>query len=198
MYVPKHFAVTDRAQLVRFIKINPFGILVSASGAEPIASHVPFVVFNEDEKLTLGLHVARANPHWQSLDGANVLAIFQGAHAFISASWYEQPSLSVPTWDYSAVHCSGRAAIGSENATERILRALVAQHEGEGRWSMDAADAGYLQRMRRGIVGIEIAVTSIEGAFKLSQNRSAIERERVAAELRATEPELAAEIEAAG
>ena len=198
MYVPKHFAVADRSQLVRVIEAHPFGILVSVANAEALATHVPFVVLRHGERITLGLHVARANPHWQSIDGANVLAIFQGPHAFVSASWYEQPDVSVPTWDYAAVQCRGRASIARDEATERILRALVAQHEGASGWSMDGADPEYLQRMKRGIVGIKIAVTAIEGAFKHSQNRSAVERERVAMELRATEPELAAEIEAAG
>lgn len=197
MYVPKHFAVTDRAELARFIEAHAFGILISVANGEPIATHVPFVILSHGEHLTLGLHVARANPHWQMLEGADVLAIFQGPHAFVSASWYEQPKLSVPTWDYSAVHCRGRASIAGDETTERILRALVAQHEGESGWSMDDAEPQYLERMKRGIVGIELAVASIEGAYKLSQNRSAAERARVAAELCGSEPQLAAEIEAA-
>lgn len=191
MYVPKHFAVSDRAELTRFIKAHPFGILVSVSDGQPVATHVPFVLLNEGEGLTLGLHVARANSQWRSLEGADVLAIFQGAHAFVSASWYEQPQRSVPTWDYSAVHCRGRASLSDAATTDCILRALVEQHEGESGWSMDIAEPDYLERMKRGIVGIEISVTSIEGAFKLSQNRSEIERERVAAELRSIEPEVA-------
>ena len=198
MYVPKQFAVSERAELVRFIKAHPFGVLVSVSDAMPIATHVPFVVLSEGEKIVLGLHVARANPHWQTLDGADVLAIFQGPHAFVSASWYEKPERSVPTWDYSAVHCRGRASLADPAATDRSLRALVADHETAGAWSLDVVEPDYFEAMKLGIVAVEVVVSSMKGAFKHSQNRSDIERERVAAELGATEPELAAEIEAAG
>ena len=194
MYVPKHFAVSDRAELTRFIRAHPFGVLVSVDSAQPVATHVPFVVLNEGRETVLGLHVARANPHWQTLDGADVLAIFQGPHAFVSASWYEQPERSVPTWDYSAVHCRGRASLAAADATERILRALVAAHEGESGWSMEIAKPDYLEAMKRGIVAIQIAVSSMEGAFKLSQNRSEIERARVADELRTAAPDVAESI----
>ncbi len=189
MYVPKHFAVTDQGALFAFIRRHPFGILVSVLDGKPLATHVPFVVLDEG-KMTLGLHVARANPHWQSLDGAQVLAIFHGAHGFVSASWYGKPKETVPTWNYSAVHCCGRVSIASGLRTRNILEATVREFEGPDRWSIANANHGYIDRMLRGIAGIELAVTSIEGAFKYSQNRDEEDLRRVLQHLDANAPDL--------
>jgi transcriptional regulator len=176
MYTPKHFAVEDREELLRFIGRHPFGILVSAVRGKPVATHVPFVVLDADA-FVLGAHVARANDQWKELDGGEVLAIFQGPHGMVSASWYAQPRQSVPTWNYSAVHCNGQARIVSAERTRQILEAMVQALE-RG-WTIQDADAEYIARMERGIVGIEIGVASVTGTYKYSQNRSAEDRERV-------------------
>lgn len=175
--------------LFAFIRRHPFGILVSVLDGKPLATHVPFVVLDQ-EKVTLGLHVARANPHWQSLDGAQVLAIFHGAHGFVSASWYARPSENVPTWNYSAVHCTGRASIANGTRTLDILRTAVREFEGERGWSIASASDEYVARMKRGIAGVEIAVTSIEGKFKYSQNRDEGELQNVLEHLDASAPDL--------
>lgn len=202
MYVPKHFAVEDRDELIRFIRSEPFGILVSAHGATPLASHLPFAV-RDGDSLVLIAHLARANPHLRVLDGAPVLAIFQGPHAMISASWYAEPAKSVPTWNYGAVHCTGRARVVSPERTHEILQELTGLFERD--WSMDVPDAEFITRMERGVAGIEIDVEAIEGKLKYSQNRSAQDRESVIAHLRnssdARERELAermAELSAEG
>lgn len=176
MYVPKHFAIEDRNELVGFIRSEPFGILVSTDGAQPMASHLPFAV-RDGDSLVLIAHLARANRHWQSLEGARVLAIFQGPHAMISASWYARPAESVPTWNYGAVHVAGRARVVSPEGTHRILREMTDAFE-RG-WNMEIPDAEYIARMERGIVGIEIEVDAIEGKLKYSQNRTREDRERV-------------------
>lgn len=176
MYTPKHFAVDDREELLRFIGREPFGILVSTVDGRLTATHLPFVLL-DSSAFVLGAHLARANEHWKHLDGAEVLAIFHGPHGMISASWYADPQHSVPTWNYSAVHCSGRARLVSPERTRDILQRMVGQFE-RG-WTIESADAEYIARMERGIAGIEIDVTSVIGKYKYSQNRSADDRERV-------------------
>jgi transcriptional regulator len=176
VYTPKHFAVEDREELLSFIGREPFGILVSAVGGRPAATHVPFIVLDA-ERFVLGAHAARANEHWKALDGAEALAIFHGPHGMVSASWYADPLHSVPTWNYSAVHCHGRAHVVSADRTREILTAMVKRFESG--WTIEAADAEYIARMERGIVGIEVTVTSVTGKYKLSQNRSAEDRQRV-------------------
>lgn len=177
MYAPKPFAVADRRALVAFIEREPFGILVSGVDGKPFATHAPFMVWEDGEDLRLALHVAKANPHWRSIERQEVLAIFQGPHAMISAAWYEQPHDNVPTWDYAAVHCTGRARVADAAATARILHGLVERFEAS--WRMQQADAEYIARLQQAVVGIEIAVSSIEGAFKYSQNHTREDRRRV-------------------
>ena len=186
MYVPKPFAMNDRGEQIAFIKAHPFGVVVSAPGAaaDPIqATHVPFVVLGTEEAPRLGLHVARANPQWQTINDAPVLCIFTGDHAFVSASWYGDPQHSVPTWDYSAVHVRGRASLASDETREQILRGLTRENEPDGGWSMDKADPAYLDANRRAIVAIEVAIERIDGVNKWSQNRTAADRERVGSAL---------------
>lgn len=194
MYVPKPYAVDDPQELLNFIRRQPFGIVVSQVDGKPFATHVPFALEESDDgALRLLLHVARANPQWQSIDGQAVLAIFHGPHAMVSASWYVQPDHNVPTWNYGAVHCSGIARVVDDAGTRRILEALV-QHL-EPTWRIESVEPVHIERMQRAIVGIEIAVTAIEGSYKYSENRSPEDRERVidalAASHRAMDREVA-------
>lgn len=181
MYVPKDFVVEDRAQLSAFIERHPFGTVVSDVRGRPFATHLPMIASQNGDELTLALHVARANPQWETIEGQEVLAIFQGAHAMVSASWYEHPPSSVPTWDYAAVHCNGVAHVLDGSATRRVLEQLVGRLETS--WRIEQADSEFISRLERAIVGVEIAVTRCEGAFKYSQNRSAEDRARVLAAL---------------
>lgn len=181
MYVPKPFAVQNPAELAAFIEREPFGILVSNVEGKPFATHAPFIVSAQGQSLTLSLHVAKANPQWRSLQDAEVLAIFQGAHAFISAGWYPHPQRNVPTWNYGAVHCTGRARLTDGAGTASILERLVERFESS--WRMDTADAQYVEGLQQAVVGIEIAVESVSGAFKYLQNHPPEDREAVIAQL---------------
>jgi transcriptional regulator len=184
MYVPAHNALDDRPAQLDFIRNEPFGILVSAVDGKFFATHAPFVVLR-DEPVRLGVHIAKANPQWQGLEhGADVLAIFHGPHAMISASWYQDPRHSVPTWNYSAVHCRGRATLADSAGTRRIIERLVAGLE-HG-WTIETADEEYIKRLEHAIVGIEIAVAEIFGKVKLGQTLSPENRERAAAFLSAS------------
>ena len=196
MYVPKHFSVEDREAVVRFLRSEPFGALVSNERGMPVATHVPFVVLKTEPQLVLGAHIARANPQWQDIDGTDLLAIFQGAHAHISAAWYERPQDTVPTWNYAAVHCSGRARLAGAEQTRAILQQLIDEHEGTAGWRMETAEPEYLERMQQAIVGIEIAVERIDAQFKYSQNRTAEDRARVIEHLAASDSATARQLAA--
>lgn len=177
MYVPKHFAVSDRDALVAFMQREPFGIIVSVDSGIPVATHAPIVVLQREPQLVLGLHVAKANPQWRTIDAAQALVIFHGPHALVSASWYAQPQHDVPTWDYSAVHCSGTAHIANAGETREILERTASQLDPA--WRIEDADAENIARMQQAIVGIRIVVDRIDGAAKYSQNRTPDDRRRV-------------------
>jgi transcriptional regulator len=184
MYIPAHFAVSDPAVLHRIIREHPLGMLVRQDRDLLDADHIPFEFNPTAGPLgTLTAHVARANPVWQTCPtGAPVMVVFRGAEAFISPSWYPSKHEShrqVPTWNYEVVHAHGTLTVRDD---ERFVRGLVARltrhHEaGEPKpWKMSDSAPEYIDAMLRNIVGIEVAIASIVGKSKLSQNREARDR----------------------
>lgn len=151
------------------------------------ADHLPFE-FDPDAGPhgTLIAHVARANTLWQRCpDGAAVMVVFRGAEGYISPNWYpskHEAHRQVPTWNYEVVHAHGTLAVRDD---ERFVRGVVARltrrHEaGESRpWKMTDSTPEYIDSMLRNIVGIEVAITSLVGKRKLSQNKD--ERDRLGA-----------------
>jgi transcriptional regulator len=173
MYIPDHFSETDPTVIARLLRQNGFALLVSGSGDSLQATHLPLTYHPEiGARGSLFGHVARANEHWRSLGGATVLAIFTGQHGYISPSWY-RTGPSVPTWNYEAVHIYGTAQLrDGETKLRPILEALTGQFE-DPAWSLADQPADYIHRMSRAIIGIEIAITSVQAKRKLSQNRPA-------------------------
>lgn len=187
MYLPAHFAETRPEELHRIIREHPLGILVTPGEAGMDADHVPFEFDPEaGANGVLTAHVARANPLWQRCPtGTQVMVVFRGAQAYISPSWYpskHEAHRQVPTWNYEAVHVHGTLTVRDD---ERFVRGLVARltrrHEAAEPqpWKMGDAPPDYIDSMLRNIVGIEIAVTTMTGKSKLSQNKD--ERDRLGA-----------------
>jgi len=177
MFIPKHFEITDEAEVNRFIEANSFGQLISIHDSAIISTHMPFL-FDAGSRLLVG-HLARANPQWQQIQKQKVLVTLQGDHSYVSPSWYE--SAGVPTWNYQAVHIEGTAeSFTDPDKLKSVVDTLTAQNESAYPipWEPD-----YAASMLRGIVGIEIAITSIQCKFKLSQNRSARDQSNVQEQL---------------
>jgi len=180
MYIPKHFLVEDRAEILRFMRVSPFAIIVSDGGAAPVATHMP-VVLAREEPLTLWSHMALANPQWKTLDASReVLVIFQGPHAYISPAYYDTKQ-SVPTWNYTAVHAYGTPKVLADDQLKlAVLSTTFENTEPEAGRQWDEAPDDYRQRMLGGMVAFEIVVARLEGKYKLSQNRARDEQVRVA------------------
>ena len=122
MYIPEHFRNEDRATALAFMRANPFVILVSNTDDVPFATHVPVVIRESADQLTIRGHVAKANPHWRYLQkDPTCLMIFHGPHAYISPSNYDTREV-VPTWNYGAVHIYGNATTYAE--TDQLLNML--------------------------------------------------------------------------
>jgi transcriptional regulator len=194
MYIPQHFKETRIEVLHELIRRRPFGALVVSTPDGLEASHVPFVLaVDPPPNGRLLCHVARANPIWRYLDGrSEALAIFQGEDAYISPSWYEAKRRSgkvVPTWDYAVVHAYGAPRLIEDPERLRALVSELTDRHEAGRdepWKVSDAPAEYIDQLLREIVGIEIPIARIAGSFKLSQNRSVVDRQRVAAGLSAS------------
>jgi transcriptional regulator len=136
--------------------------------------------------------MARANLQWCSFDETrDVLVIFQGPHAYVSPSWYEE-AFSVPTWNYAVVHAYGKPRIIKDTTRlYNMLQVLVQKSEAqfEKPWQFQLPD-NFVQQKMRGVVGIEIEITRLEGKFKLSQNRPTSDQARITAALHNSSDEL--------
>lgn len=185
MYVPDHFREESPARLADLIRTHAFGILVTVADGLPFANHLPFIFdASRGPHGTLTAHMARANPQWRHLQAdPRTLVIFHGPHSYVSPTWYA--AAGVPTWNYAVAHLYGRArVIDDREKVGDIVTRLTAAYEGDSAqaWKPDLTDAR-TSRMLEFIVGFEIEVTSIEGKYKMSQNRSAEDRQRVTARL---------------
>ena len=181
MYIPESFKETNPKRITALIEGHPFGTLVTAPDGVPFVSHLPFLF-----ESTAGAHgklfghMARANPQWQHLAAdSNVLAVFQGPHAYVSPSWYSSPG--VPTWNYAVVHLYGNASLIEDEAElEALIERLTNTHESPmpSPWKPDLAGERRTKLLNM-IVGFEIEIIDVQGKFKLCQNRPAEDRQRV-------------------
>jgi transcriptional regulator len=196
VYLPKHFEQADPQALAALMLAHPLAALVTVQHGSPTADHVP-LEYDAPARVLRG-HVARANPLWQAAAGQRVLAIFQGPQAYVSPSWYPSKASThkvVPTWNYTVVHAHGTLRAVEEAPWLHALVGRLTEHHERPRaapWSVDDAPADYMQQMLRAIVGIEIAVDTLVGKWKISQNRSQADRLGVATGLQAGSEEAQA------
>ncbi len=193
MYLPNHFAQQDVPAMAALLHAHPLATLVWASADGLTAEHVPLLLehgAHDGEHGTLRGHVARANPLWQQAAGTPVMAVFQGAQAYVSPSWYpSKPSNPkvVPTWNYAVVHAHGPLHVVEDAAWLRALVGrLTDKHEaGQARrWQVDDAPPDFVAKMLAAIVGIEVPLTRLTGKWKHSQNRTSTDRDGVIDALR--------------
>jgi transcriptional regulator len=212
MYLPRHFTVTDLAQISAFVDAAQSADLVTFDGTKPVSTRLPVIwdrpasheaVASDGAEVgaaadpggpasygrLLG-HIAIANDQWRTAQpGAQALAIVHGPQAYISPSWYESKARHgrvVPTWNYEAVHLTGTIEFHQDAEWLRgFVTRLTELHEG-GRahpWAVTDAPPEYIDGQLRAIVGVELTITRIEAKQKLSQNRSALDRAGVVAGL---------------
>jgi len=185
VYVPAHFAAADRAAIARLVHDHPFATLITPAGGEPLVTHLPLLhVADREPHGTLLGHFARANPH-AAATASESIAVFHGPHAYVSPSWYADPAAAVPTWNYAVVHAHGTLEpIEDPEATRAILDAMIRRFEAArpAPWAPGLSRAR-MDAMIAAIVAFRLPVRRIDAKFKLSQNRSRIDRERVAAAL---------------
>jgi transcriptional regulator len=186
VYLPSWFAAHDNEAIARLVRDYPFATLITATNAEPQISHLP-LLHRADPAPHGALigHVARANPHWKLMAGRPSVAVFQGPHAYVSPSWYMEPAVMVPTWNYAVVHIHGSIELVEDrDATLATVKELTARFE-SGRpapWHLQLEGAR-LDAMVGAIVAFRMTIARVDAKFKLSQNRGAADRDRVIAGL---------------
>lgn len=192
MWTPRPFRQEDVQTLHALMRRHNFAVLFSQADGRPYATHLPFMIDeNRGPYGTLVGHMARANPHWKRFDDATqVLVVFQGPHAYISPSWYED-QVTVPTWNYAAVHAYGIPRLIHEPERLRpMVGELTRLHETAvgSTWDLDQAKP-VMDTELKAIVGFEIPIDRLEGKYKFNQNRSRADQEGVIRALeRATDP----------
>lgn len=184
MYIPKYFKIEDVNIIYDVMKKNSFAQLVTTNNGKLTATHVPVLLDKkEDGEHYLFGHISSANLQYRDAS-PDVLVIFQGPHQYISSSWYESDQ-SVPTWNYVAVHAYGKIEFTKDiNAKIDTVKKTVKYFESPGSsYSMDNLSAEYLEKQLKGIVAFTIAITNLEGKWKLSQNHTDERKQRVINEL---------------
>ena len=193
MYTPKDYQNHNIAEINEFIRQHGFGILVSQGSESLHATHIPFELSADGTKL-VG-HISRGNPQWKNIDDIKeVLAIFTGPHSYISSSWYNHEN--VPTWNYIAVHVYGTLRIIEGEALRESLKHLVDKYEkdSEKPTSLESLSPDYMNRVIKGIVGLEISITRTEASYKLSQNRDDENYNNIILELEKRKDENASQV----
>jgi transcriptional regulator len=193
MYQPPHFR-EDRLEVQHdLIRAHPFGLLITAGAGGLVANPIPFIVdLNASERGTLQGHLARGNGQWSDLASVDeCLVVFQGPQEYISPSWYptkQETGKVVPTWNYVTVHVWGRPRVIEDVDWLRAqIEALTALREGPRAtpWRVSDAPETFVAAQLKGIVGVEVPISRIEGKWKVSQNRPEADRAGVVRGLRA-------------
>ena len=184
MYLPKHFQETRVEVLHDLMRLHPLAALVALTPTGLEANHVPLEIDPMPVPFgTLRGHIARANPLWRNLSrDFEALAIFQGPSTYISPSWYPTKKTTgkvVPTWNYAVVHAYGALRFIDDRVWLReFVERLTSRHEAErpAPWKVSDAPADFIEQQLAAIIGFEMPIARLEGKWKTSQNRPAVDR----------------------
>ena len=194
MYVPPAFREDDPSTLRQIMREARLSTLVTATSEGLIATPLPLILDeSEGEHGVLYGHLAKANPQWKLPAAGEALAIFSGPDAYVTPSWYaakREHGKVVPTWNYVAVHAYGQAEFfEDEDRLREVVTRLTNLYEHPRAEPLAVTDAPevFIKSQLKGIVGLRLPVSRIEGKRKMSQNRSAEDRDGVAQGLMSSE-----------
>lgn len=191
MYQPHIFREENLETLHSFIRAHPLGTVITAGSGGLLANLVPFTLVDGGENGTLRAHVAKVNDQVDALrSGTETLVVFQGPDAYITPSWYvskEEHGRVVPTWNYVVVQARGTSRVIDDPDWLRAqIQHLTATQEKNRStpWDVNDAPEPFIAGQIKSIIGVEIPISTIEGKWKVSQNRSVADREGVEEGLR--------------
>jgi transcriptional regulator len=181
MYIPSYYRNENLDEVKEFIRANSFAILINEVEGRPWATHIPLLLGNNKQGAeVLAGHISKANKQWKSFTTEKeVLVIFSGAHSYISSSWYDHEN--VPTWNYEAVHVYGKITLIEGEELRSWMNTLVNTFESGMKHpvDMEKMSQDYVKDHLKGIVGFEITITDVQAVAKLSQNRDAVNLQRI-------------------
>ncbi|MES2828092.1 MAG: FMN-binding negative transcriptional regulator [Bacteroidota bacterium] len=191
-----YYTAADEEEIYDFMQQHSFVTLIGYDGEFPVATQVPVAVHREAGLTKLIGHVMTKTNHHEAFQRhPNVMAIFTGAHSYVSASVYENPK-SASTWNYKTVQVKGKIRLLTKDETYQIIKDITDKYEKPD--SSPAAfhkmDEDYIQKNLAAITGFEILVSNISHVFKMSQNHSIKNRENIIANLEHADDALSAEV----
>jgi transcriptional regulator len=192
MYNVSYFRAKNNKEVIEFIKSNPFIVLCGVDkNNAPVATHIPVLIEERGTDLFLVGHIMKETDHHKAFEyNKNVLAIFNGPHSYVSASWYTNPQ-QASTWNYLTAHAKGKMKFLDDQSLLVILQRTTAYFENNvnspSLYEKLAED--YITRLSKAIVAFEIKVTEIEHVFKLSQNKDEKSFDNIISHLQSKEGE---------
>ena len=185
MYKLPYFTEEDQEKVIAFMKENAFAVVTGFGEGYPVASHLPLNFETRGEKIFLTGHLMKNTDHHKAFEkNENVLIVFNGPHCFVSADWYNTPTVG-STWNYITVHAKGKIKFTDETGTLKAVNAITNKYVGTGTAaSFDKLPEEYITRLIKAIVGFEIEVISFDNVFKLSQNHDEADRKNIIKKLK--------------
>ena len=186
MYRFPYYTEEDLAKVIAFMKKNSFAMITGFGEQYPVATHIPLEVeVQEDGRIFLSGHMMKKTDHHLAFEkNNNVLVIFNGPHAHISASWYTNPVMG-STWNYMVVHANGQLKFKDEQGTYNAVKDITNKYEGpESAAAFDKLPKEYVDHMVKAIVGFTIEIEKLDNVFKLSQNRDEESQKNIIEQLR--------------
>lgn len=175
MYHFSYFKEKDKQVILDFMEENPFAFLTgSTADGKQVATQVPMIWEERGGELFLQGHIMRNTDHHLAFaENPNALAVFTGANAYVSATWYSNPHIG-STWNYMSVCINGQIHFMQDAELMQLMQKLTLKFEKGNITSptiYDNLPDAYLKKMLNGIVGFEIKAEKLDNVFKLSQNR---------------------------
>ena len=156
-----------------------FATLITSKNDFPIATHLPFIIREENDKLFLYSHVAKQNEQWKHIEENLILVIFTEPHAYISPTNYEK-EINVPTWNYISIHAYGKGQLLTRHEDMiSLLEGTIDNYETSYREQWNRLPDKYRLGQMMGIAGFKIEVTEIQAKEKLSQNKTHNEQQKI-------------------
>lgn len=181
MYKSANFEEKDAQKVWAFMQAHPFITLIGFDGMYPVATQVPVQLYQDELGLRIVGHVMKKTDHHDAfVRNENVLALFTGAHAYISASVYEKPAVA-STWNYSSVQAKGKIRLMDEGETREAIKQLTDSYENPAtsKAAFHHMTDDYVEKNLKAISGFEIRVESLANVFKLSQNHTETNRRHI-------------------
>lgn len=181
MYKNPHFEEKDIEKVLAFMQAHSFITLIGYSGDYPVATQIPVKIEQRAGEIYLIGHVMKKTDHYQAFAvNENVLALFTGAHAYVSASVYVEPAVA-STWNYSSVQAKGKIKLLNDHETREVIKELTNRYEdpATSKAAFHHMSEEYIEKNLKAISGFEILVNNIQSVFKLSQNHPSANRANI-------------------